>query len=91
MSTPRGIKSLPQWAQDYIQELEASARDARAALDKYIDDATPTDIAVFENLTIGPEITTVKRYVTGHRIEIYGSGIQIDIKPGLPFTDEGKQ
>jgi len=77
----QNIKSLPQWAQDYIQELEARAQDARAALDKLTDDAAPTNIEIIETIMIAGQPSTIRRYVPGHRIVIWGPGVTIDVLP----------
>lgn len=90
MAAPKrqNIKDLPQWAQDKIQALEAEASEWKTALDKYLDDTTPTRVAVVDHVRSADGAThEVRHWVSGSRVEVYGAGVSITI---LPTTTDAK-
>lgn len=85
------INDLPQWAQDRIIGLEAEAASYKQALNKYLNDTAPTQIAVIDHVTDAHgAVTEVRRWVHGLRVEVYGAGVRIDVMEP-PFTDSGEQ
>lgn len=80
------LDKLPNYAKNYIQELESRLFVAERTLKEYIDNQTPSNIFVREIIDIESAPKFVKRYIQSNKVGFIKDGVFLEVI----LRDEGK-